>query len=356
MDYDVIVFIGRFQPFHNGHLKVLEHALSISKRVVVLVGSSNSARTVRNPFTFEERKEMINGSVSNTLTIRPLNDYPYDDQRWIDEVQTRVRESIIDNIEGNTKGNTLHGMRDIKIGLIGHSKDDTSYYLGLFPSWERVPVPYHHNIDATEVRDHYFQWAMTDTMVPSATLEVMESFRGEPVSSTVTEFMMLSEDYWYYKNYKEEAHQYPRIEQTVDAVVLKGDYVLLIKRKNTPGRGLYALPGGFVNPTERLEDAMLRELKEETGIHIPLAGLKEAIVTSDVFDEPNRSSRGRVISQAYLVDLEAYLGLPLLTAGDDAASAGWVSTDLLGPQEMFEDHYHIIQKMRKARVNGKYNS
>ena len=62
---DTIVFIGRFQPFHNGHLEVIRTALSKAKKVLVLVGSSNQPRTPKNPFTFEERRNMIYRSVGD---------------------------------------------------------------------------------------------------------------------------------------------------------------------------------------------------------------------------------------------------------------------------------------------------
>src|SRR5271165_1988494 len=63
---DLTVFVGRFSPFHNGHAEVLKRALETSKTVLVLVGSSGSARTTKNPFTFEERKKMIQSFYART--------------------------------------------------------------------------------------------------------------------------------------------------------------------------------------------------------------------------------------------------------------------------------------------------
>ena len=57
--FDLLVFIGRFQPFHNGHNKVIEQALRDAKHVLVLIGSANIPRNIRNPFTFQERKETV---------------------------------------------------------------------------------------------------------------------------------------------------------------------------------------------------------------------------------------------------------------------------------------------------------
>jgi len=58
--FDYLVFIGRFQPFHHGHAKVIETALENAEHVIVLIGSSNRARDWYNPFTYEERASIIN--------------------------------------------------------------------------------------------------------------------------------------------------------------------------------------------------------------------------------------------------------------------------------------------------------
>ena len=59
MTYDYLAFIGRFQPFHLGHRHVIQTALGKARHVIVLVGSPNVARSVKNPFTYEERADMI---------------------------------------------------------------------------------------------------------------------------------------------------------------------------------------------------------------------------------------------------------------------------------------------------------
>ena len=90
--FDVLVTVGRFQPFHNGHKAVIEAALEQAKEVVVVVGSSFAARSIRNPFTFEERKAMIEATFPDEtmeiystfgapqeirrLHIVPVSDYP----------------------------------------------------------------------------------------------------------------------------------------------------------------------------------------------------------------------------------------------------------------------------------------
>ena len=68
--FDNLVFIGRFQPFHVEHKRVIDIALKKSNNVQILIGSSGKARSVRNPFTFEERRDMIaQNYVGENVTI-----------------------------------------------------------------------------------------------------------------------------------------------------------------------------------------------------------------------------------------------------------------------------------------------
>jgi len=96
----------------------------------------------------------------------------------------------------------------------------------------------------------------------------------------------------------------------------KRHLLLLIRRKNKPFQNCWALPGGFVELDEDLEDAARRELSEETGIadlsHVPL-------VQVCTCGHPDRDPRGRVISVVYLARMSE--GLLETRAGDDAADA-----------------------------------
>ncbi|MGB3718700.1 MAG: DNA mismatch repair protein MutT [Proteobacteria bacterium] len=103
---------------------------------------------------------------------------------------------------------------------------------------------------------------------------------------------------------------------TVDCVVLnpRGE-VLLIERKNEPFRGHFALPGGFVDIGETVEDACRRELMEETGVK---AG---KLTLVGVYSDPNRDPRGHTASVVFLTRVRTNK----TEAGDDAASAQWVA-------------------------------
>ncbi|MFA7693443.1 MAG: NUDIX hydrolase [Candidatus Hydrogenedentes bacterium] len=130
-------------------------------------------------------------------------------------------------------------------------------------------------------------------------------------------------------------YRYPRPMVTVDAVVFselkQEQQIALIRRKNDPFAGSWALPGGFLDMDESLDAAVARELKEETGlVDIPLRQFHS-------FGDLGRDPRGRSISVAYL----GFLAAPApLCAADDACDAAWFPVDKL-PGLAF-DHDKII--------------
>ena len=140
-----------------------------------------------------------------------------------------------------------------------------------------------------------------------------------------------------------EGYQKPAL--TVDVVLVAsvgGQHrVLLIRRKNPPFEGRWALPGGFVDPNEPLEDAARRELWEETGIRP--AHLEQL----HTFGAPGRDPRGWTVSVVYLALLEeGDAGALQPQPGDDAAEVGWF--DLLAPPPLAFDHADILAHARKA--------
>jgi bifunctional NMN adenylyltransferase/nudix hydrolase len=129
--FDFLVFIGRFQPFHQGHLSVVRQGLQQAERVVVLIGSAHRPRNIRDPWTYEERAEMVRAAVgeadADRVITAPLMDVIYNDEIWVRNVQATV--------EGLVTAHHAARHRDPTISLIGHSKDSSSYYLKLFPRW-----------------------------------------------------------------------------------------------------------------------------------------------------------------------------------------------------------------------------
>lgn len=123
----------------------------------------------------------------------------------------------------------------------------------------------------------------------------------------------------------------------VDVVLRMNDGIVLIRRRNPPFMGRYALPGGFVEIGETAEDAARREVLEETGINASLVKLV------GVYSEPDRDPRGHVVSICYLAD-----GSGDLRPGSDASDVRLFRPDEL--PELAFDHARMIRDALKAMV------
>ena len=350
-NFDLAVFIGRFSPYHSGHHHVVTEALKHADNLVILVGSARSPRSYRVPFTFQERRDMIEGSLpaelKNRVRVLPLEDATYNDSKWIHNVQTLAAQ-----------GATLFGLdpAKAKITLVGHSRDNTSYYLKLFPQWSNVEVSSFRDISGTNIRNSYFSnmghmWVRDadghqagdlpqDAVVTPHVQKFLSSFLDTPSCK------LIRDEYEFVLKYKSSwaAAPYPVNLVCVDAVVIKSGHVLMVERGAMPGKGQLALPGGYLDVNERVVDGMIRELREETRLKVPAPVLKGSIVKKEVFDDPNRSSRGRVLTVAYLIDLGTG-PLDTVKGGDDAASAKWVALKDLRTEDSFEDHWAIVQNL-----------
>jgi len=117
---------------------------------------------------------------------------------------------------------------------------------------------------------------------------------------------------------------------TADGIVIKEQQILLIQRKNEPFKGIWALPGGFVDYGEKTEEAAIREVFEETGLKTKKNDLL------GVYSDPNRDPRGHTITIAYFLEITG----GNLKAGDDASNAKFFNVNKL-PDLAF-DHKIII--------------
>ncbi|MCI0497961.1 MAG: NUDIX hydrolase [Thermoplasmata archaeon] len=125
---------------------------------------------------------------------------------------------------------------------------------------------------------------------------------------------------------------------TVDGVVLHAGRVLLVRRGNPPFKGEWALPGGFVEVGETVEEAVVREVLEESGV------VSRIVRLVGVYSDPCRDPRGHTVSVAFL--LEMVSGEP--AGADDAAEAGWFPA--CDPPPLAFDHGRILADALDAAV------
>ena len=329
--YNAIVFNGRFQPLHNAHVEIIQKAAELAEKVIVVVGSANQPRTFKNPFSFEEREYLIQNifmGLETELIIEPNYDTIYNDNAWVLRVQNIVAQ---------------HTTEDSKVAIIGHKKDESSFYLDMFPQWELVEVDLIEELSASQIRELYFKKDFNPnfirSVVPENVLQYLENF------ANTEEYQQILREIDFVEKYKSQyaSFPYPPTFVTVDAVVVQSGHILMIRRRAEPGKGLLALPGGFLdaNTDKTLEDAMIREVREETGLKVPTPVLRGNIAETKVFDAIQRSTRGRTITHAFHINLPNG-ELPKVKGGSDATSAKWIPISKINSNECFEDHYEII--------------
>ena len=350
------VYIGRFQPPHIGHISTIKFCLERSDYVIIVIGSANSSRDVRNPFTDAERARMILSSFTeeeqSRIKLTFVEDRFYQNQHWISDVQYAVDREI----------SKLGWFDKTNITLVGYKKDDTSWYLNCFPHWDYVSIEAHKGdvehaepINSTNVRDLIFEGRIiyAKSVVSPKVYDILLDFVN------TEDYKWLKSEYEHHLAY---AYNFTSVPQgwavnfyTCDAVVIQSGHILLVRRGEKPGKGLWALPGGHIGADETSEEAVIRELREETTLKVPEKVLKGSIKGFKLFEHPDRSLRlrvgkrsGRTITAAYSIVLDNTEKLPKVKGASDAATelggaAKWFSFGELKTMrnKMFEDHYDI---------------
>lgn len=357
-----LVFIGRFSPIHVAHLAVIREALTKADRLIICIGSANSPRTIKNPWTADERKEMISASLTEDEASRIYfqfnEDRLYQNEEWASLIRAGVR-SVITDYYSHKKAN---------IGLVVAAKDDTSWYINMFPEWEKVVVSVAGSdeeapIGATKVRELLFTGHQTFVkhVIPDGAYKMIKEFiKTDHFKNLKDEF---TDGMAYEKMYENHPKGHSINFYTADSIVIQSGHVLLVKRGKNPGKGLWALPGGHINPNEDAFEASLRELDEETGIKVPRKVLIGSFIAEKRFDHPDRSLRARItkknartVDMAFVFGLDDSQGLPRVVANDDAAEAWWFPIEEVRRMrsQMFEDHLDIIEwGIAAAQINKK---
>ena len=280
------IITGRFAPLLNSQLALMRAAAAGSGEVIVAITGAEASSQSRFPWTAEERETMIRtalGEAAGRVSFRHSDDNPYLGRRQ--DCPTRDQEEAI----------------------------CAAYFAG----------------DDDKV----------EAAVPASVFEAMQAFRASP------DYDRLSEEARYIAKYRADwiDAPWPPTFITVDTFITCADHLLLIKRGGLPGKGLWALPGGFVEQKEWVKDAALRELREETGLVLTDDEIKACLKAQAVFDDPYRSARGRTVTHGFHFDLSGQP--PNVEGADDAQDARWwplVELSALHGQYL-EDHGQIIE-------------
>jgi 8-oxo-dGTP diphosphatase len=145
---------------------------------------------------------------------------------------------------------------------------------------------------------------------------------------------------------KKEGHKNPI--PTVDIIIQMDSRILLVKRKNEPFRGYLAIPGGFVNEGETVEDAAKREVKEETSLDI------ELIDILGVYSDPKRDPRGHNMSTVFIGKIPTTRNgkVKAAAAADDALELYWMNLEDIPYEKFAFDHKNILEDYIKWKKSG----
>lgn len=343
---DLAVFIGRFQigP-HSGHLQVIREGLTQAQQLCVVIGSASGPRSHYNPFTYDDRRHMIEAALTEDERKRVIfvgmSDYLYANDLWIEAVTRAV----------TTAARASFGERPI-IKLIGHNKSNSGYYLRMFPDWGHIDTANFGGYSAKPMRESYFtrgsEWLeKAGEALPEGVRQWLRHFATTPTYAEVVE------EYDFIRGYAAKWGRGPFV--SVDGVVVYAGQILLIQRGHRPGRGQWALPGGFleIDRNETLLDAVAREVREETTVdlgtndrQVAERRLKRCVHHAEAFDWPFRDPRARIITHAFLFPLDGMVPRkPEVKAATDANWAEWIPLADLHEANIFADHFHIIRRM-----------
>jgi len=382
-------YIGRFSLWHNGHAEVALAALRKSKKVLIIIGSTKQPRTTKNPWTVLERAEMISRWYDvvradpslGELVIETSRDYPYNNNLWLGETQKIIGRHIPANLAE-------------PIWITGSDRDSSTFYLSMFPrpTYELDLIEENEKVSkflsATWCREIYIGREFNGSMVTEGMFEaLLKAF----IPRTTLEYLTLFEksDILAIKNDPSQglAYQYltearrvqkgrqkgvtdikhPRIDVAVDNMVVQSGHILLVKRKSHPGKGLWALPGGYLEPTEWTIDGSYRELNEETAIKVPPKVIRNSIKADHWYEHPDRSEINRIITHCFAYELPDFkvngqATLPKVSSAGDPDSgtekSQWFPiADVLEMSDvMFDDHHAIVEDMLVHMRNDKGQS
>ena len=331
--YDLTIVIGRFQPLHDGHVQLINQAKLLGNKTVIIMGSVCQPRSIKNPFSYEERMELLRKTFPD-VRVQGLEDAQYDDEVW-----KRRFHIVVDYMLKDI--GFAHG-RDssAKVAIVSSDKEGDKWREAFLPEYDHVYATITGEINATEVRE--LMWDAGDVFPRVAKLLPMPQASRDMVNSFINtdDYKRLVEERQMVKEYKASwaSAPFPPVFVVVDNIVRWNDRILLIRRGDHPGKGLLAMPGGYIEVDETIKESALRELREETKLDTDTLRLAKV----EVYDRPGRSGRGRMITHVHVWDVTT--GDTEVAGGDDAEHAYWELIENIPDMRnyFFSDHHDII--------------
>lgn len=357
------IVYGRFQPFHKGHAAFIEETISPRDcdNTLVIICSADEAPSFNNPWSYQERKGVLEEHFGDRILIGKMQDYKYNDNKWYEEMGELIARESADYDQVIIHGVIKEGDSSSAAGLKGF--EERGYLVNYIPVKEEI--------NATDIRKHFFSrfvtWAHIEALVPEATVKFLYNWSSF-VSKKTKDIMIDIENEWaavkeYQKSW--ESAPFPPVFVAVDGLVIWRDswgkpHILTIVRKGPIGKDKWALPGGYIDVNETLEVSAKREVFEETLLDLnkPHEGKLWDLVSVRTYDAPKRSLRGRMITHVHYFDLgyirsslfnieKKKVTQPIVTGSDDAIEAFWLPIDEVNANRanFFSDHFYIISSM-----------
>jgi bifunctional NMN adenylyltransferase/nudix hydrolase len=358
--YDFGVMLGRYNIVTEAHLTNARIMAEKSKFCIIGIGSTNQSRDTRNSYTYEERKEMWELALGDELLTK-FQFFGQEDLgntlRWASSVESQVDRII------KASG---HDPEQVSIGLFGHRKDATSFYLDDFPRYVLENLPNVDGINASDLRETYLRsdnfsaWAKgAKAQVPQKVIGWLETFHGSAAYNKLAN--EARRDDHAMKPYKVKSFEFDNglphdvIFTEATAVIVQGNRVLMRKKSSYPGKGYWALPEGPIRLREGEVQAAMRIAFEKTKIDVSETVLRKALKDSWVRTDPYRTTRGRSIAFPSVFKLEPTpkgktaeerrksMALPRIRASDDTA---FFTFDQIRKMrsEIYADHFIIIDQ------------
>src|SRR3546814_433476 len=358
-EYGFGLYNGRFQILHEGHVANFKAMAKKCQRPIINIGSITQSRETPNFLDFQERKSLWESALIGGFGADPPAPTSIIGQAdlgnpvsWASAVEQKVSQVILHHA-GNPD--------DADVAIFGHRKDPTSFYLDDFPNYVLEEVSAVEGKSSTQLRNELFHFADSayadkwlNTAIPYWNVDVLRDF----MQTSWFEDLLIEQKKIDEAAKAWEGSPYPVIFNTADAIIVQGNKLLMVKRRGYPGKGLWALPGGFLNHRERVIEAAIREATEETGIDVSKTVLRNALVDTFFEDNPWRSTRGRTITFASIFHLKPTprgktpaerrksMALPYVKGMDDAELADWKTFDEVRAMRssIFEDHAILIDR------------